>query len=83
MDSKLLIQIMSHLRVLEVPTLITIISILFNMLGMQNIFVVCMVYAIIRLFINIRFKMQQDKFQNAILNHLDNIIEDIEEEDGV
>lgn len=83
MDSKLLIQIMSHLRVLEVPTLITIVSILFNMLGMQNIFVVCMVYAIIRLFINIRFKMQQDKFQNAILNHLDNIIEDIEEEDGV
>ena len=74
---------MSHLRVLEVPTLITIVSILFNMLGMQNIFVVCMVYAIIRLFINIRFKMQQDKFQNAILNHLDNIIEDIEEEDGV
>ncbi len=83
MDSKLLIQIMSHLRVLEVPTLITIVSILFNMLGMQNIFVVCMIYAIIRLFINIRFKMQQDKFQNAILNHLDNIIEDIEEEDGV
>jgi len=83
MDSKLAIQLMSHLRVIETPILLSIISILFNLLGMQNIFIVCMVYAIIRLFINIRFKMQQDKFQDAILNHLDNIIEDMEEEDGV
>jgi len=83
MDSKLAIQLMSHLRVIETPILLSIISILFNLLGMQNIFIVCMVYAIIRLFINIRFKMQQDKFQDAILNHLDNIIDDMEEEDGV
>ena len=83
MNSRFIIQLMSHLRVIEVPLLITITSILFNMLGMQNIFVGSMIYAIIRLFINIRFKMQQDKFQTAILNHLDDIIEDMEEEDGV
>lgn len=83
MNSRFIIQLMSHLRVIEVPLLVTIISILFNILGMQNIFVGSMIYAIIRLFINIRFKMQQEKFQNAILNHLDNIIDDMEEEDGV
>ena len=79
MKSKLIIQMMSHMRVLEVPLLLTVIAMLFNMLGLKSFFIGCMVYAIIRLFINIRFKLQQDKFQEAILNHLDDIIDDMEE----
>ena len=82
MKSKLIIHLMSHMRVLEVPLLLTVIAMLFNMLGLESFFIGCMVYAVIRLFINIRFKLQQDKFQEAILNHLDDIIDDMEEQMG-
>ena len=51
MKSKLVIQIMSHMRVLEVPLLLTVIAMLFNMLGLESFFIGCMVYAVIRLFI--------------------------------
>jgi len=84
MNSRIVIQIMAHLRVLEVPSLMICIAALLNTVGNRDLFTIVIVCAIIRLFINIRFKVQQDKFQSAILNHLDDIIDDMEEdEDGV
>ena len=84
MNSRIAVQVMSHLRVLEVPSLMICIAALLNTVGSRNLFIIVTVSAIIRLFINIRFKVQQDRFQKAILNHLDDIIDDIEEdEDGV
>jgi len=84
MNSRIVVQVMSHLRVLEVPPLMMCIAALLNTAGNRNLFIIVTLSAIIRLFINIRFKVQQDRFQKAILNHLDDIIDDIEEdEDGV
>ena len=84
MNSRIAVQVMSHLRVLEVPSLMMCIAALLNTAGNRNLFIIVTLSAIIRLFINIRFKVQQDRFQKAILNHLDDIIDDIEEdEDGV
>ena len=70
---------MSHLRVIEVPLLLVLISVIYMNSGNINYCLTAMVYAIVRLFINIRFKIQQDKFQAAMLNHLDSIIDDMEE----
>jgi len=81
MNTKFIVEIMSHIRVLEVPSLLILISVLYKLLGNQNLFIGIMVYALVRLFINIRFKIQQEKFQKAMLEYLDTIEEN--EEDGV
>lgn len=81
MNYKSIIEIMSHLRVLEVPSLLIWLSILYMQLGEQNLFAGIIVYALIRLFINIRFKIQQEKFQRAMLEYLETLEES--EDDGV
>ncbi len=82
MQSSKLIKVMSHLRVIEVPMLLVTISMLFRYLGNINFFTGVMVYAIIRLFINIRFKISQDKFQRALMTHLDDVMETYDEEEN-
>jgi len=81
MNPSLIIKIASHLRVIEVPMLLFFIALLLRMT--DNVFYsnVVILYAIIRLFINIRFKLSKDKLQQAILNHIDLIVDDMEEED--
>tara|TARA_B100001093_G_scaffold236658_1_gene226752 strand:+ start:2058 stop:2303 length:246 start_codon:yes stop_codon:yes gene_type:complete len=81
MNYKSIIEIMSHLRVLEVPSLLIWLSILYMQLGEQNLFAGIIVYALIRLFINIRFKIQQEKFQRAMLEYLETLEES--EDDGI
>lgn len=81
MNYRSIIEIMSHLRVLEVPSLLIWISVLYIQLGEQNLFVGIIVYALIRLFINIRFKIQQEKFQRAMLEYLETLEEN--EDDGI
>jgi len=82
MQSSKLIKVMSHLRVIEVPMLLVTISMLFRYLGNINFFTGVMVYAITRLFINIRFKISQDKFQRALMTHLDDVMETYDEEES-
>jgi len=81
MNYKSIIEIMSHLRVLEVPSLLIWLSVLYMQLGEQNLFAGIIVYALIRLFINIRFKIQQEKFQRAMLEYLETLEES--EDDGI
>ncbi len=81
MNTRIIVDIMSHMRVLEVPALLVLISLLYKQLNNQNLFIGIMVYALVRLFINIRFKIQQEKFQKAMLEYLETLEEN--EEDGV
>jgi len=64
-----------------VPSLLVVISLLLRVIGNQYLFTGVMVYALIRLFINIRFKISQEKFQEAILSHIDEIVEEMDEEE--
>lgn len=81
MNASLMIRIASHLRVIEVPMLLIFIALLLRMTDSLFYSNLAVLYAIVRLFINIRFKMSKDKLQQAILNHIDAIVEDMEEED--
>lgn len=81
MNASLMIRIASHLRVIEVPMLLIFIALLLRMTDSLFYSNIVVLYAIVRLFINIRFKMSKDKLQQAILNHIDAIVEDMEEED--
>ncbi len=81
MNASLMIRIASHLRVIEVPMLLIFIALLLRMTDSLFYSNLVVLYAIVRLFINIRFKMSKDKLQQAILNHIDAIVEDMEEED--
>jgi len=87
MNPSLIIKIASHLRVIEVPLLLVIVALLLRATDSMFYSNLVILYALIRLFINIRFKISKDKLQQAILNHIDVIVEDMEneekEKDGV
>lgn len=81
MNPSLIIKIASHLRVIEVPLLLVIVALLLRATDSMFYSNLVILYALIRLFINIRFKISKDKLQQAILNHIDVIVEDMENEE--